>query len=83
MIKSSNYTQFKYCNQQLAIKTKTDPKLRNKFTTAEINGMARGNNPKRYTWHHHEILGRMELVLTKDYQAAQHTGGKSICGKLY
>lgn len=82
MIKSSNYQQFKYCNQELAMKLETNAALKASFTKGEIAGLKKGNNPPGWTWHHHQTRGYMQLVKTSIHRAVGHTGGKSIWGKL-
>ncbi|MGE7185305.1 HNH endonuclease [Peribacillus sp. NPDC006672] len=82
MIKSSNDRQFRYCNQQLAIKIEKDFKLKSQFTTGQIASIRKGNNPVGYTWHHHEKRGNMQLVDYTIHKKTGHTGGKSIWGKL-
>lgn len=37
--------------------------------------------PDGYTWHHHQDLGRMQLVETEIHKKTGHTGGHSIYSK--
>ena len=37
--------------------------------------------PDSYTWHHHQDLGRMQLVETEIHKKTGHTGGHSIYSK--
>jgi RHS repeat-associated protein len=41
------------------------------------------STPAGYTWHHHEDLGRMQLVRTDVHAAASHSGGRSIWKKVF
>jgi HNH/ENDO VII superfamily nuclease len=45
------------------------------------------STPSGYTWHHHEDLGRMQLVKTSVHDAAQsglhHSGGRSIWKQVF
>lgn len=81
-IKKSNAAQFKQANKLLWLKMQTDTNLRFSFTTAERNLIKQGTTPPNYTWHHHEIRGRMQLVDKKKHKETGHTGGKAIWGTL-
>ncbi|HEX5746340.1 MAG TPA: HNH endonuclease [Archangium sp.] len=40
--------------------------------------------PNRYTWHHHQDVGRMQLVLREEHRlATPNTGGMAIWGGAY
>jgi hypothetical protein len=39
--------------------------------------------PKGYTWHHHEDLGRMQLVSTEVHEAHGHFGGVSVWKRTF
>ncbi|WP_407653855.1 HNH endonuclease signature motif containing protein [Archangium lipolyticum] len=40
--------------------------------------------PSGYTWHHHQDVGRMQLITDGAHQLARpHTGGMSIWGGGY
>lgn len=75
-LKSSNSTQFKYSNLTLA-KNKDALKKFNKDQRKQIK---EGKTPEKYTWHHHQTRGYMQLVNTKIHKKTGHTGGKSIWG---
>ena len=51
-----------------------------KFTEAEIATFKAGKVPERWTWHHHQDTGVMQLVLKEVHEVASHTGGFSIWG---
>ena len=36
------------------------------------------STPKGYTWHHHQTMGRMQLVETGVHSQTGHTGGFSL-----
>jgi hypothetical protein len=36
------------------------------------------STPKGYTWHHHQELGRMQLVPEELHIAVGHTGGAAV-----
>ena len=46
---------------------------------AEANRIAGyKSTPKGYTWHHHETMGRMQLVHSRIHAQTGHTGGFSL-----
>ncbi|WP_338635015.1 hemagglutinin repeat-containing protein [Spirobacillus cienkowskii] len=60
-----------------------DPVLKRKFTEAELLDMEQGKQKiGKYTWHHHQDLGRMQLVETKIHKDAPHVGAKSLNPEL-
>ena len=80
LLQANDYTQFKYCNEQLlGAYEKGTLNLKN-FTENQIQQIKDGFKPNDYTWHHNEVKGRMELVKTNIHDATAHTGGKSIWG---
>jgi hypothetical protein len=52
----------------------------NRAKDEELANAAAGltKRPANYTWHHHQVLGRMQLVPTSMHQAARHTGGYAV-----
>jgi hypothetical protein len=60
-----------------------NPTLKNilKLTDQEVDDLALGIEPKRFTWHHHQDTGRMQLVDFADHDPVYHGGGYSIWGK--
>ena len=71
--------QFSYCSRDLYEKAMKDPKLRKQFTEEELELFKKGEKPEKYTWHHHQDAGKMQLV---DYteHLASHTGGRAYWG---
>jgi hypothetical protein len=49
-----------------------------KFTDQEIEELS-----KRYTWHHSEELGKMQLVETDVHDAFAHNGGVAVWQRVY
>ena len=43
--------------------------------------MKKGKVPKKFTWHHHQNNGVMQLVDFKIHSEVSHIGGFSIWGK--
>lgn len=56
-------------------------RMNRKFTSAEMYDFSHGVTPKRYTWHHHQDRGVLELVDTKIHSETPHIGGYSIWGE--
>lgn len=54
--------------------------LNSKFTAQEIEIFKEGGVPKRFTWHHNQELGLMQLVDRNIHRKTGHDGGFSICG---
>lgn len=79
-LQSSDYQQFKECNQQLKEAVEKDPELAKKFTPEQLEQIKNGDTPDGYTWHHHEETGKMQLVETSTHDKTAHTGGKAIWG---
>nr|WP_276574887.1 HNH endonuclease [Paenibacillus allorhizoplanae] len=38
------------------------------------------SNERMYTWHHHQIAGKMQLVDANIHAKTGHSGGRSIWG---
>jgi hypothetical protein len=55
-----------------------------KLADAEFAKLNNGAKPpKGFTWHHHQEIGRMELVDTRAHGNAWHPGGVAIFKTLY
>jgi len=80
MYHSTDYDQFSYANQQLALSIHEDPTLADKFTAEQLEQIENGETPDGYVWHHHEQPGRMELVREDVHSQSGHTGGRNIWG---
>ncbi|MED3648802.1 HNH endonuclease [Halalkalibacterium halodurans] len=80
MLKASNSTHFRHTNQALLNEVNRNGSLRLRFTTAQYRDILAGKTPRGYTWHHHEMRGRMQLVETSIHRATGHTGGRAIWG---
>lgn len=51
------------------------------FSDKEMTELSRGIWPSRFSWHHHEVSGRMELIDNKFHDDNKHTGGVAIWGE--
>lgn len=81
IVVGSRETHFTAANRMLA--ERTDDQLRGAgFSNADIANIRAGNTPDGYTWHHHQDVGRMQLVRTSEHEALSggHTGGWSLWG---
>ncbi len=76
----SDYKQFRYCEQQLKESYETGRIDTSQFSERQLEQIRDGVTPEGYTWHHHEVPGRMELVKSDVHEATPHTGGRSIWG---
>ncbi len=75
---------FRAANQNLFSALKETPSLARKLglSPAEVEALARSAEPPPgYTWHHHQDVGRMQLVPFEAHRlATPHTGGMAIWG---
>lgn len=71
---------FYMANKILYKHTLSNCRIRNKFTKAEIKILSQGETPKRYTWHHNEQAGVLQLVEHDIHSKTPHIGGYSIWG---
>jgi hypothetical protein len=77
----SRSTHFDEANRLLA--RNSDDQLRAAgFNNAEIAQLRRGETPDNMTWHHHQDVGRMQLVRRDEHAtfSGGHTGGWSLWG---
>lgn len=78
--KKSREFHFYKANKSLYKKALKSKKVRKLFTKADMLELKAGNTPNKYTWHHHQNHGKMQLVLRKTHEAVNHIGGYSIWG---
>jgi hypothetical protein len=78
---------FKAANQRLHAAIKTEPSLAKELGLSPDDVMQLPMSkepPIGYTWHHHQDVGRMQLITKGAHQLAMpHTGGMSIWGGGY
>ncbi|WP_373231864.1 HNH endonuclease [Cohnella sp.] len=77
---TSDEVQFRQANRALAVIIEKNPKLAAKFSDEQIKQINRGKTPKGYAWHHHQELGKLQLVDAKIHRLTGHTGGKAMWG---
>lgn len=84
---SSHRMHFKAANQRLHEAVRADPRLAKELNLSpgEIEALPTSTTaPSGYTWHHHQDVGRMQLITDGAHQLARpHTGGMSIWGGGY
>ncbi|HEB91991.1 MAG TPA: HNH endonuclease [Gammaproteobacteria bacterium] len=85
----NDYQHFKAANESLAKQLNNNPGLARemKLTQAQIDFLKKippdGEAPPGLTWHHHQDVGRMQLIDKAIHGSFKHTGGMSIWGGGY
>lgn len=81
LYKRSRETHFRYASKELYKKIKENKRLASKFSKSDIEAFKRGETPSKYTWHHHQDTGKLQLVDSQIHAKVSHRGGYSIWGK--
>lgn len=76
----SREAHFNYANKEVYKKAIDSKLVRKLFTKKELAQMKMGNTPEKYTWHHHQDKGKLQLVSRKIHSEVNHIGGYSIWG---
>ena len=76
----SRSTHFDRASKSLYNEMQNNSELSKKFTLNEIQIFKEGGVPKRFTWHHNQEPGLMQLVDRTVHQQTGHVGGFSIWG---
>lgn len=79
--KKDREVHFYHASRMLYERAQKNTIFRRKFTKKEISEFKNGSVPSKYTWHHHQDRGVLQLVETKIHSNAKHVGGFSIWGK--
>lgn len=79
--RKSRQQHFYIANKILYIDILSKSRIRAKFTEKEIEQIAMGVTPEKYTWHHHQNAGVLQLVEYNIHSKTSHIGGYSIWGK--
>ena len=76
-VASRDYTgQMRAATRQLRAQIRANPTMRSKFTSAQLRAIEGGRAQiPDYTWHHHQDVGRMQLVPTAIHSKVGHIGG--------
>ena len=80
--KKSREVHFNRASKLLYQKIQRSSSLARKFSKKEISEFKSGEVPNKYTWHHHQDKGVLQLVEFKIHSEVKHRGGFSIWGKL-
>ncbi|WP_394140023.1 HNH endonuclease [Cytobacillus oceanisediminis] len=78
----SDYVHFSYANQELYDEIQMNPELAEDLglSQQDIQGLAKGDTPEGFTWHHNQEPGVLELVEEDVHAATGHTGGRELWG---
>jgi len=78
----TDYVQFSYANQELYDDIQEDPGLSAELglSQQDIQGLANGDTPAGYTWHHSEEPGVLQLVDQEIHEQTGHDGGRQVWG---
>ena len=78
--KKTREQHFYIANKELYKKIQSNSRIREKFPDQEIKEFSQGRTPKKYTWHHHQDAGVLQLVEYEIHSKTSHIGGYSIWG---
>ncbi|MGV2875113.1 HNH endonuclease [Macrococcus capreoli] len=73
---ASDEKQFREAINYLKEELRNNYQLRRKFTEEQFNEIM--NNTGRisdYTWHHHEVTGKLQFLPSNVHKLTKHTGG--------
>lgn len=78
----SRSTHFSRASKDFAKRIEKDPSIKEKLnlTDKEIEQFKDGDVPVRFTWHHHQDTGKMQLVDYDTHKEVYHGGGFSVWG---
>lgn len=76
----TDLTQFRHCIWQFAEAIRATPPLGKQFSSSQLAQLFQGKTPDGFTWHHHQVPGRIQLVNRRAHKATGHTGGRTIWG---
>lgn len=79
--KKDREAHFYRASRKLYEKIQKSSRLAKKFTKREISLFKQGDLPSKYTWHHHQDNGVLQLVDRDIHAEVRHNGGFSIWGK--
>ena len=79
--KKDREAHFYRASKILYQKIQKSSRLANKFSRRAISTFKQGECPSKYTWHHHQDKGIMQLVDSDIHSKVRHNGGFAIWGK--
>ncbi|WP_249927470.1 HNH endonuclease, partial [Heyndrickxia sporothermodurans] len=75
-------SQFKECTRILKEAIEKGQVPRELFTPQQLDQIQKGRaRIKGFTWHHHQVPGKMQLVLEDIHGAVNHLGGNKLWGE--
>lgn len=73
--------QERYCNQVLRQDVQENPdKYKDVFNEKQLEQINAGHKPEGYTWHHHQDVGKMQLVDSETHNKNRHDAGFILWG---
>ena len=73
--------QERYCNQILRQDVQENPdKYKDVFNERQLEQINAGHKPEGFTWHHHEVVGKMQLVDAETHSHNRHDAGFVLWG---
>lgn len=73
--------QERYCNEALRQDVQQNPdKYREVFSQKQLEQINAGQKPEGFTWHHHQDVGRMQLVDAQTHKSNRHDAGFILWG---
>lgn len=80
--RKSDAEQFAECNKALYESIMENKQLKSLFSDEEIDLLKQGKSPSnwKWTWHHNEEEGLMQLVESSVHSSTGHTGGRNLWG---
>lgn len=79
--KKDRQTHFYHASKLLYGRISKSARLAKKFSRKDIASFKRGELPSKYTWHHHQDKGLLQLVDADIHAKVRHNGGFSLWGK--
>lgn len=81
LYRASDAEQMKYCTKKLNEALKRNPELKKRFSERQLEQIENGEpRISKFTWHHNEEPGKMQLVDADKHSSVRHTGGRSLWG---
>ncbi len=79
--KKDRDVHFYRANKILYQRIQKSSRLASKFSKRDIASFKQGKLPSKYTWHHHQDKGVLQLVDSDIHSKVRHNGGFAIWGK--
>ncbi|KEO84483.1 HNH endonuclease [Tumebacillus flagellatus] len=79
-LKNDDY-HFANATKQVSVAIQNGSLDRSLFTDKQLSDIEKGlKKIEGYTWHHHQVEGKLQLVPTEIHFPTKHTGGRAIWG---